>query len=662
MHNTVRRMRLAQLSKVFPALIPGLPDDGARNSGIGPATSHEADELQQQPPGDNIGQHTVVIDMGVEAASLAKGKAAPHSACSGWEHKHRAALASAMNGGQWPQCRKASVPAWGISDKTCQLCGAANGTALHRHTCTATLPPNGWLEEPENVVKLRAKLTPKRRELLDTRGLFAIKLRKPSEPQYDTFSWLSQPPDTTDTTLRWYIDGSMVNGTVPALATMGFAIVVTDRHSNLLAWGHGIPPQWITDAAGAEAWALALVTKMCPAAPRIITDCKGLLGEAAAASTNCSAKKKLARTWRHILQACDGDTSRVIKNHCLNWMPAHTSAANATERKMASGKEVSIIDWRANTLADHLARNAAESSAPPKRTVRLVKDAVEMVKCAAAKLGMITWAANNHEVVEIQQDGSTKKVLKRDSTEPLLPRSTARRQPKEPAPPRAQTEELLLKALAPSKCTRKHRLLVARAAAKKAAVACEKERQDMALLSAVNHASANGDCPVVMKHLPARGGSCNSTSRYAGSRPPAKSWQMCTAGPPCENAAGVQPLPGPMPRAQLPSGLPLFLRSTSTAVPVVSSSEDEAVDERSQPARPAVAPPACLRQNSTLHELFNGRRSSSPGITTAMPVSGEQLDDLLELARLEAAGCAVRWPPLLSACLIVEVRAHAMAT
>ena len=45
-----------------------------------------------------------------------------------------------------------------------------------------------------------------------------------------------------------------------------------------------------------------------------------------------------------------------------------------------------------------------------------------------------------------------------------------------------------------------------------------------------------------------------------------------------------------------------------------------------------------------------------------MLACGEQLDELLELARLEADGVPVNWPPQLSLQLILAVRARAMAT
>ena len=260
MRETARRMRVKQMGQELPHLIPSVPDVSNGNS-----------------DGD-----TLLIDLGTEAAMLAKGGAAPSKSCAGWQIKHRGSLMSAMSGGQWTQCRRAAVRCWEITVKMCQLCHEEEGTELHRHSCKAIMPHGGWMDCPPSVQELRSKLDPKRRNLLDIRGFFVLKVPKPPSPCFDTFEWLSEPPDVTDATLTWYIDGSLVNGKLPALATTGFAIVVTNRESDLVAWGLGVPPHWVTDAAGAEAWALALSLKMCPTAPKIITDCRGLLTETAA--------------------------------------------------------------------------------------------------------------------------------------------------------------------------------------------------------------------------------------------------------------------------------------------------------------------------------------------------------------------------------------------
>ena len=36
---------------------------------------------------------------------------------------------------------------------------------------------------------------------------------------------------------------------------IGFGIIVVTSSGDVLAHGHGVPPEWVGDAAGAEAWA-----------------------------------------------------------------------------------------------------------------------------------------------------------------------------------------------------------------------------------------------------------------------------------------------------------------------------------------------------------------------------------------------------------------------
>ena len=661
MHDTVRRMRLQQLGKIFPTLIPSAADDSdclernqpsstSQPARMHPATSCHSNAAEEDKPCNA----TILIDIGLEAASLAKGRVASHSACKNWEHKHRAALTSAMNGGQWTQCRRAAVPAWGITDRMCQLCNKELGTAAHRHACEATTPAEGWFEPPENVTKLRGKLSDERRMLLDTRGLFTLRVKKPRRPEYDSFRWLSHPPDVTDPSLRWYVDGSLVNGTVPTLATTGFAIVVTDAHSNLIAWGLGTPPHWITDAAGAEAWALALALKLCPTAPAIVTDCKGLLSEAAAAATNCSAKKKLARTWSHIRGACDGDTAKLRRDRRLDWMPAHASARNATALQKASGKKVSVVDWRANNLADHLARMAAEEFAPPKATIRLAKDAIEMVKCAAAKLGLVTWAANNHDTLQLQADGTTKTVTKRDACEAPVRKKAPKRATASKAEQHSEPADIALTAPKPVNTVAKHRSILSRAANKRMARTEERRRQEDAFAEAIKSV-AGCPPPSVARKTKAQKRSCT-----AGRAPSSKgsSNYACTSAPgvsgSCQAAYRphtTQAQPQSLKQQPMPS-VPAAASTTCPASDVLSTTRN------CSQASPATQPATESTQYSHVQEFFNHSSPSVPGLATASTAAEGLTDELLELALLEHDGFAVVWPREAPLHQLLLVRAH----
>ena len=53
-----------------------------------------------------------------------------------------------------------------------------------------------------------------------------------------------------------YPDGSARDGPIPELVRLGWAVVVLDDRCNILAAAFGVPPPWIVDIGGAEAWAL----------------------------------------------------------------------------------------------------------------------------------------------------------------------------------------------------------------------------------------------------------------------------------------------------------------------------------------------------------------------------------------------------------------------
>ena len=53
-----------------------------------------------------------------------------------------------------------------------------------------------------------------------------------------------------------YPDGSLLDGIVPELAHTGWACVVLGEDGTVVAAAYGVPPPWIKEIGGAEAWAL----------------------------------------------------------------------------------------------------------------------------------------------------------------------------------------------------------------------------------------------------------------------------------------------------------------------------------------------------------------------------------------------------------------------
>ena len=75
-----------------------------------------------------------------------------------------------------------------------------------------------------------------------TRGVMLARVRVPQLETDDYFNWIEEPPIELPHDARWYIDGSMYDGTWAFATRVGFAIVVVSANGSLLAYGKGAPP------------------------------------------------------------------------------------------------------------------------------------------------------------------------------------------------------------------------------------------------------------------------------------------------------------------------------------------------------------------------------------------------------------------------------------
>ena len=112
---SVRRWRLERVARLFPQLVPDNPDVHTPTS-----------------------SPTILVDFFNVVAQMIKGKVPTKKLTAMWSSKWSPSLASALNGGQWTQARKAKVATWMIDDSRCQLCFKAVGTVDHRFSCEAT--------------------------------------------------------------------------------------------------------------------------------------------------------------------------------------------------------------------------------------------------------------------------------------------------------------------------------------------------------------------------------------------------------------------------------------------------------------------------------------------------------------------------------------------
>ena len=112
---------------------------------------------------------------------------------------------------------------------------------------------------------------------------------------------------------------------------------------------------------------------------------------------------------------------------CLVWMPAHKTIRAVGEVKLSDGSRMTLIDWRANRLADAIARRCAHLSAVPSPVAAMLRLAADVLRTEAGTLGAVTKAANRHRVPITTDGGHHTSVIRRDSVRPVRPSFVAAR-------------------------------------------------------------------------------------------------------------------------------------------------------------------------------------------------------------------------------------------
>ena len=155
---------------------------------------------------------------------------------------------------------------------------------------------------------------------------------------------------------------------------------------------------------------------MNPHPPRVATDCKGLVDTAARGKSRAtSAKHPLARIWNSIAGCLDDNLHQLPQKGLLRWIPAHLTES-AVGTTLPCGRKFSATDWRANRLADALAKSVAKEHAIPLNVQELLIAGSIATQHACALLGVVTYAANHKEVIATRKDGTTFVKKVRDSS------------------------------------------------------------------------------------------------------------------------------------------------------------------------------------------------------------------------------------------------------
>ena len=310
----------------------------------------------------------------------------------------RAALQSAVVGGQWSQCR---LFAAGLSDTAdCQLCAAVGvnvrGSLVHRiYGCpqvearvTATRPQTvqmqggargrgGASEEAEGYGIMEWE-----------RGL----VRKPSiarRERVETLEWVVEVRGLIRDAVV-FIDGSQYDAFDEDFLTLGWAFAVFVR-GELVGLARGRPPPFVRSILAAEAWALAMAVEWVDVATSsFFTDCMAVKTLALGGRRKATASGQVnARIWNTVFTRTDEQRPEV------EWIPAHQGEQQIGVAITGSGTPLTRAQWEGNQLVDTHAKRAAEGGRRSKEVIATYVAAMKRTAALAGWIGAATHAANN---------------------------------------------------------------------------------------------------------------------------------------------------------------------------------------------------------------------------------------------------------------------------
>ena len=165
-----------------------------------------------------------------------KGTSADAGKKRGWSSSYAPYLVSAVAGRQWPQARAASVnkPGW-PDDPRCRLCMEGNGTFEHRHSCKVIAEREAAPPPPQpSILSPLLYASQASMHLWRTRGIGGFRVFVPNRSTEGEARWLITPRSHIDpASLAWYVDASLVDGTLGPCARYGVAGLQWTRAATL---------------------------------------------------------------------------------------------------------------------------------------------------------------------------------------------------------------------------------------------------------------------------------------------------------------------------------------------------------------------------------------------------------------------------------------------
>ena len=202
----------------------------------------------------------------------------------------------------------------------------------------------GWACQAEPLAAARRKWAPEKDVATVTacdvqgnpaweRALFP----KPPRPlrrraAVESFRWITEPEGGIISGTV-YPDGSALDGPAVELMRCGWSFVVRTA-GVVTAAACGVPPPWITDIAGSEAWALLQAAiRALPGGCVFKGDCKSCIDMVKSGLASAtSAKRVLARVYALLIPALED-----VDHDNILWMPAHKTKEDVGRVALSNG-------------------------------------------------------------------------------------------------------------------------------------------------------------------------------------------------------------------------------------------------------------------------------------------------------------------------------------
>ena len=153
---------------------------------------------------------------------------------------------------------------------------------------------------------------------------------------------------------RTYSDGSRLDGPMALLARNGWAFVAVNDDDEIFAIAYGLPPEWIEDIPGTEAWALLQAASLALPGTTFFVDCQPCVDAVhKGLAFTRSNKNPLARVHSLLAEAMSD-----VPPEATVWIPSHMKAGACGTVVRGDGFLVTEVDVEANDVADRYAKRA----------------------------------------------------------------------------------------------------------------------------------------------------------------------------------------------------------------------------------------------------------------------------------------------------------------